>query len=289
MTKMKIKKEQPQLEVFLKPSVDIETITPEIAEDILKNNKKNRPLKEDHVRFYQREMSGNKWIFNGESIKICEDGNLMDGQHRLSAIIKSGLTQDCVVVRNLVKEAFSTIDTGRKRHARDILAIEGYQYYMELASAAKIIKILNVNVTMPQGAFKKSSRDISIDETVEVVKNDPQVYECLLYSMRFFPELIQTVGKTIVHALFYLFSKKDKELALEMFTLLNSRAIGNPNSVLLQCSNLLIIHRREQKTHRAFDMGYRICLLIRTWNLLRNGVADERLVQDYSLPLPVIE
>ena len=279
---------QTQLEVSLSPSVGIELITPEIAEELLKKNPKNRPLKEDATRRYRREMERGKWQFNGESIKVCEDGSLMDGQHRLKAIIEFGAPQELVVVRNLQRKAFSTIDIGKKRSVQDMLAINGYQYYTQLSSAAKIIFMYNGTKEIGQSSFK-AARSYTIDDILELIESDENLYKDTLYALLNYRTLWATIGGSVTGALFYLFAQRDRELALEMFSLLNSRAIGNPDSVLLKCSNLLIKEHMERKVRRSSDTGYRISLLVRTWNYMRDGLWDERLVQDYSLPIQIIK
>ena len=46
-------------------------------------------------------MRNGLWELNGAAIVIDEFGNLIDGQHRLSAVVESGTTQQFVVVRNV--------------------------------------------------------------------------------------------------------------------------------------------------------------------------------------------
>lgn len=67
---------------------EVETITPELAADLLSRNMKNRPVSQQRVRKYMAAMVAGKWLLNGEAIKISIDGRLIDGQHRLKAIIQ---------------------------------------------------------------------------------------------------------------------------------------------------------------------------------------------------------
>ncbi len=50
---------------------------------------------------YANAMKSGEWKYNGESIKVCTDGSLLDGQHRLEACIESGVTFDTLLVTNL--------------------------------------------------------------------------------------------------------------------------------------------------------------------------------------------
>ena len=62
---------------------------------------------------------------NGEPIIIASDGTLLDGQHRLWAIVVSEATVPAVVVQGIDRSTFDTIDQGRKRTTGDVLSING--------------------------------------------------------------------------------------------------------------------------------------------------------------------
>lgn len=116
-------------------------ITPSMAEAILKNNEHNRPLSERHVTVLAGAMKRGEWMLTGEAIKLDADGRLLDGQHRLRAIIKSGVTVEMTLIKGVNTEAFHVIDTNSKpRGASDIMAISGEKNPLVLAAAARLIK-----------------------------------------------------------------------------------------------------------------------------------------------------
>lgn len=95
--------------------VRFETITPQRAKELLANNFHNRNLSRPRVHYYAELMKRGEWDGeNGESIKIAEDGTLVDGQHRLAAIVESGATTVMMVVYNVSMESQETLDQGRK-------------------------------------------------------------------------------------------------------------------------------------------------------------------------------
>ena len=56
------------------------------AREILeKYNNGNRPLKKDHVKNLASSLKNNEWMLNGEAIAFSKSGDLLDGQHRLTA------------------------------------------------------------------------------------------------------------------------------------------------------------------------------------------------------------
>ena len=117
---------------------EVRTITPVVATEMLKKNLNNRKVSENHVRFLAEEMRNGNWLFDGQPLRFDEDNVLIDGQHRLNAIIKSQTSQNLLIVTGLKKESFKVMDTGKNRNAADALSINGEQYYSTIASCAKV-------------------------------------------------------------------------------------------------------------------------------------------------------
>ena len=114
-------------------NIGIETITPDMARDILEVSRKhfqNRPLNTKGlmkgVTAYANAMRQGQWNEeNGETIKFDIDGILIDGWHRIEAVKNSGKSVKFLVVRGLPRDAFETIDIGTPRSLSDILFSDG--------------------------------------------------------------------------------------------------------------------------------------------------------------------
>lgn len=89
-----------------------ETITPEKAAKMLENNPNYRRVDNSRVISYARKMEQGMWQENGEAIQIAEDGSLLNGQHRLHAIIKCGIPQKMLIVCDVNANVF---DSGKNR------------------------------------------------------------------------------------------------------------------------------------------------------------------------------
>lgn len=81
--------------------VTVETINPSEAQAYLDNNAKHRPIKDKKVAEYMAEMQDGHWKLNGKTICFDSTGRLLNGQHRLSAVVRSGVPLTTVVVRGL--------------------------------------------------------------------------------------------------------------------------------------------------------------------------------------------
>lgn len=102
------------------------TLTPEMATQLLESNAMNRPLSDTHVQRIAGQIRAGKWRFNGDTIKVAEGGDVLDGQHRLWAVIESKTPVETCIIYGIERDAFATVDTLRKpRSGSDILALCG--------------------------------------------------------------------------------------------------------------------------------------------------------------------
>lgn len=99
-------------------------VTPQQAAIWLKQNvDHNRALREADVIRYAEEMTDDRWILSPEGIVFDTDERLIDGQHRLSAVVLSGKTVQMVVWTNVPPEVLRVLDTGRSRSLTDVLTV----------------------------------------------------------------------------------------------------------------------------------------------------------------------
>lgn len=107
------------------PAGHVEFITPEIAADMLRYNTCNRAANNAQVARYATAIRNGQWQLNGESIIISKDGRLLNGQHRLLAVLAAGQGIETFVVRGVDVATFVTIDSGKARTDRDVFNIMG--------------------------------------------------------------------------------------------------------------------------------------------------------------------
>jgi len=136
----------------------MERITPEIAEEYLKHNTDNyRFLSRDKVNNYAEDMKHGLWKANGESIVFGADGILKDGQHRLNAIVKSGIPCEILVVRG-VENDIHVYDMGMGRTITQIARANGYSSGTDMVGAARTF-ISGFHGSAPKGMVQKYLED----------------------------------------------------------------------------------------------------------------------------------
>lgn len=119
--------------------IDRRIIGPEDATELLSKNNHNRLISHKLADRFADDMAHGRWLFLGDPIRLAEDGTLLDGQHRLLAIIKSGTKQEFVVITGLSTASQAVMDTGRSRRLHDVLKINGEKNHNILAAALVLV------------------------------------------------------------------------------------------------------------------------------------------------------
>lgn len=116
---------------------EIISVTPTLAEEWLGKMGPNRPLRKADVERLASDIASGAWELNGETVKFLKCGTLIDGQHRLAAVVHSRKSVPMEIVRGLTEKAAQTVDTGRSRSFSDVLFIEGGVNVRAIAATAK--------------------------------------------------------------------------------------------------------------------------------------------------------
>jgi hypothetical protein len=160
-----------------KPHTEIKTIEPAWALAILeqqgqhaaKGNYKQRAISKAAVERFAAEMRAGNWTVTGQGLSFDCDGHLLDGQHRLQAVVKSGVAVDMLVMWDLPSQrqvngrsvrTIDAIDSGRPRSLANQLQITGFKYTQTLAPALTSIIAVSLShhsrsTPLPLGAFFK--------------------------------------------------------------------------------------------------------------------------------------
>ena len=112
----------------------VEKITPDQAREFLRKNKTNRPLRQSWIRTLADIISRGEWKVTHQGVAITTDNELLDGQHRLNAIVLTGIAVEMNVSYDCDPSSFMVIDGGIKRTTSDHLRVPAI-----MAATAKMI------------------------------------------------------------------------------------------------------------------------------------------------------
>lgn len=157
-------------------TTSIEDVTPEDAKTMLAGNVKNRKLSQQMVDQIAGDILSGRWVFNGESVKIAVGGELLDGQHRLAAIAKAGVSVKMLVIRGLESTAQAAMDMGKPRSVPDMLRLDGY------ANAVTVAAISQMLMSYPLGTRQRPDK-VSRIEHVKFVKDHPLLVDAAKFAV----------------------------------------------------------------------------------------------------------
>ncbi|WP_328920897.1 hypothetical protein OG911_34995 [Streptomyces sp. NBC_00208] len=154
--------------------MEVLSVSPELAAQWRNTN--NRPLSKNTVQQLAAQIQRGEWQLTHQGIAFDEDDVLIDGQHRLAAIVKAGTTVPMTVTQGVPRTAFTVMDTGRKRTGRDALALVGEANATHLAAA---LRGLHLYLQAPNSAWSGGSSVTSNDQLLVVLEKHPGVRDAL--------------------------------------------------------------------------------------------------------------
>ena len=119
--------------------VKLVTVTPDMAIEMLEKNNMNRNIDQKRVDQYAQDMKAGRWVLNGTTIVFADDGTLLDGQHRLWAIVEANVPIQLLIVYNADKDSIVTMDIGKVRTASNIMQIERSAHSVTAATMTKLL------------------------------------------------------------------------------------------------------------------------------------------------------
>lgn len=248
----------------------VETITPVLAEEYLKRNTSNRQLRKNIVSYYASQMKNGQWMLNGEGIIFNEQGTLVDGQHRLAAVVESGVNVDMLVVKNADKDSFSTIDSGVSRKISDTFYVKGVPNASTVASIiGRYIKLVN-GQTAGSTAATKMAHTPSRQDMLKVYAEDEDFWQEL---WRFTNACYRPMRLIKVAELggyvSYLLKVKGHEQDVVYGFFEDLLVTDSPKSPMLASLRKRLISDAMSTAHMS--VTYRQQLLVKVWNAYISG------------------
>lgn len=247
-----------------RPVPAIETVTPDIAAKWLRRNTHNRSLRMGLVESFALDMSAGNWMNNGEAIKFAEGGVLIDGQHRLAAIIKSGVTLDLLVIRDLPMIAQETLDAGAKRSFADVLRLRNEQNYATLATACRAAYGWEHG---HRYTIRDGIKVVSNAALIDVLERNPDLREVCAPAERIRRNISMPTSVGALST--WLFRRLDKDDAEWFIDRLCSATDQRENDPIFALRKQVMSSFAERTGNR--HPGYILALTIKAWNKYRDG------------------
>lgn len=240
-------------------SVYLVYLTPEVATSMLARKNTNRSFRLPQLNKLKRAMELGRWEINGETIIFDEDGRLIEGQHRLKAVVESGVSIWSFCVHGIDRERFKTMGQGAKRTAGDILGIQGLKNSRNLAAALRwVYRYENDFMNNPHP-------NITDDELADTLPDHPTIVDS--FSLGAKAHGLAAPG--MVTALHYLCSKRDKGIANDFFWKFATGEHLDQGDVILVLRNRLLRSLGKRGTKYVMRDEQKAPTIVNAWNLIR--------------------
>jgi len=130
------------------PADGLFVLTPEVATLWLEHRWQGnyRKLDQRHIARLVRDIASGAYEVTNESLGFSWDGLLIDGQHRLHAIVEAGKAVLMRIVTNLDPDCVKNIDGGKSRNTTDLLRARGVKYASLSGSVARNLMLRELGV-----------------------------------------------------------------------------------------------------------------------------------------------
>jgi hypothetical protein len=264
------------------------TLTPHAAGLLLKNhNFKNRSLKRHQKAFIQRQIETGKFVYNGETIIVGDNMQILNGQHRLAACVASGISIEVLLVFGIPASAFVTVDQGARRNGGDVLSIQGHKNCRALASALRQIDnyfkgaMGKAHASGPDGLEGRGDNSF----TLELLARYPDVNRSVSKMHG-----IRMCAPSVACALHYLFSQKNESQAEEFCdVVLNGFTPGQSYSDIGKAAGMLREWlMRAALGNKKTPPWVHANVWIKAWNAGRTGNMPKVLIWKDGVDKPAI-
>lgn len=252
-----------------KPESKFMTVTPELAEQWLGKNIRNRNVRNKKVEDFARDMKSGNWQVNGEAIKFSETGRMTDGQHRCLACVLSGVPFTTLVVFGVPEAAQHTMDQGTKRTLADAIRFRNPDTININILAAGIRGCYNWDRGARSTIVKSAPTNA---EALEYLEQNPDLegYTPLTAALGKQLGVPTSVGMAAIRA-FQNIDPDDADAFFERLMSDEGHYRGNP---------IYALRKALMADRKAGDMGktpaWKLAVIIKGWNKWRSG--DEAYV-----------
>ena len=220
---------------------------------------------------YARDMASGNWQFTGESVKRSRDGKLLDGQHRLSAIVKSGLTITMHVVSDLDENAQMVMDSGIKRNSSDGLTMQGFK------NASTFIAVARVAIGFERGEKSLGKSAISNSEIYEWLEANPSVQEAVEIAVRY-RRRVFCPPSVIAFASYLIWKKTQNWFEIDEFWCAAADRVGlKHGDPIIAMANRFV---QDRARRQAIPRSAQLSAIIRVWNCRRTGKPLMRILYE---------
>lgn len=242
-----------------------QNVTPDLARTLLESNTVNRKLSQRNISSLAKQIQMGNFKETGDTIKISKTGRLLDGQHRLKAIILANQAVDLSFCAGLDDNIFDVLDTGKSRSAADVLSVTGVKNPGDLSSAARHL------MSIKSGKQSKSIF-FSNKQILDFIESTPELVECvrLIHSDNKKFKVIPTAGMA---ALYFVFKELHHEQAEDFMDKYYTPVDLKADSPVFTLRDIFL---RDSIAKKKMSIRDKMALVVLAWNAMRKNKPMKR-------------
>jgi hypothetical protein len=249
---------------------EVRHITPSVAREFLKTNKKNRRVVASRIERLATAMRNGEWVISQPLMFNC-DGTLIDGQHRCHAIVESGVTVPMLILHGFdSEETFAKLDDVAARSLAHWLTIRG-EARPDLLAA--VIRMHHANERGRNPFVQGGGRGITLTGPMglDLLDATPDIRKSVTEG----PGIINTyLPPRICAYLHFRFAQSDKTLANRFFVDLVSGDYQGDGDPIYLLRERLRSNRNAREKLSAVELA---ALTIKAWNAYRRDAPLKNL------------
>lgn len=244
-------------------------IHPDAARALLELNTTNRVIMSRHVETLARVLREGGWQLINNGIAISDKGDLVDGQHRLTAVVLANVAAEFWLHTGQDVETRAVIDVGKKRSLADLLTMAGYgrSRNTEAAALSLLYRYDTDDLFLATGGSIGAPNDVLIDYVQQSINFD-QLSRCVGEAHAVQHNTPQ-FNRSALAALLYLAYSRDVFIAAAFVERLRTGADlrnGDPELTLRNT-----VARLERSSNRSYRNTWHFCLYAKAWNARRKN------------------
>ena len=243
------------------------TVTPRDAERLLKNMVNNRQPNERHITFLAQAMKRGEWDVTGQPIIISESNKLLDGQHRMRAVLASKCTVQMLAVYGIKDSFFSKMDQGRARGISDCIGSIANKH-----DVAAVIRLVYAEKKSDKGSkIHATNYKPTNDEALDILRSYPGIVNAASFCTKYKRARRMASPSALSYCLFRM--RQDNETEADLFIQRMDTGEGlSKRSPLLSLRNQLIDGKRIDGINCRWNVVSVITGMAVAWYMTLNGI-----------------
>lgn len=278
---------------------DVIDLDGKFAEELLRHNRffarrhdadpigrTNRPFDRRYAEYLAAQMVAGEWGLTHQGMALSADGDLLDGQHRLVAVMIAAETAPDVTIQteityDLDPETFKLIDQGKSRGPADVLALHGIPNRFHTAAAVRLLAAYDTDQMHRYSAVRVAPH--------EVLARAEELGDKLQYAIRLAGALSKLTPVSGAAVGVFIAQRAYWDAPVEDFVhgVANGFNLdeGDPRAALR--SWLFNIQRKRKRVYAG--PPERLAVFLKAWNYWLEGrsVKEVKIRNDEEFPTPI--